>query len=77
MRPFSIIEDEGFKILIKTGQPNHYIPKRHTVARNMKQVFKKTHKRIQKMLKVWSNLCAANITESDLPEPQWSVEFRD
>jgi hypothetical protein len=48
MRPFSIVEDEGFKTLMKTGQPNHYLPKRQTVARDMKQVFNKTCKRVKK-----------------------------
>ncbi len=56
MRPFSIVEDEGFKTLMKTGRPNHYLPKRRTVARDVKQVFNKTWKRVKKMLKVISIL---------------------
>ena len=52
MRPFSIVEDEGFKTLMKTGRPNHYIPKRCTVARDVRYVFKKTKKRIAKILRV-------------------------
>lgn len=52
MRPFSIVEDEGFKTLMKTGRPNHYIPKRRTVARDVRYVFKKTKKRIAKILRV-------------------------
>jgi hypothetical protein len=62
MRPFSIVEDEGFKTLMKTGQPNHYLPKRWTVARDMKQVFNKTRKRVKKMLKVMSTLQNVNLT---------------
>jgi hypothetical protein len=54
MRPFSIVEDKGFNTLMKTGWPNHYILKRQTVARDVKQVFKKTRKRVQKLLKVKS-----------------------
>ena len=68
MRPFSIVEDEGFKTLMKTGRPNHYIPKQHTITRDVKQVFKKMRKRIQKMLKVRSILCEPNTTELDTLE---------
>ena len=50
--PFSIVEDGGFKNLMKTGCPDYYIPSQYTVARDVKQVFKKTHKRIAKMLQV-------------------------
>lgn len=66
MRPFSIVKDEGFKTLMKTGRPNHYIPKRRTVARDVKQVFKKTRKRIQKMLKVRPISCKVYTTELDV-----------
>ena len=52
MRPFSIVEDDGFKSLMKTGRPDYYLPSRHTVARDVKQVFKKTRMRIAKMLQV-------------------------
>ena len=54
MRSFSIVEDQGFKILMKTGRPEYYIPSRVTVARDVKHVFQKTRKRIGKMLKVWN-----------------------
>jgi hypothetical protein len=52
MRPFSIVEDDGFKDLMKTGRPDHYLPSRRTVVRDVKEVFKKTGKRIAKMLQV-------------------------
>ena len=52
MRPFSIIEDEGFKVLMKTGRPEYYIPSHGTVARDVKHIFKKTWERIAQMLKV-------------------------
>ena len=61
MRPFSIVEDEGFNMLMKTGRLNHYIPKRRTVARDVKHVFNKTRKRVKKMLKA-----RFNVTESGL-----------
>ena len=52
MRPLSIVEDEGFKMLMKTGRPNYKLPKRMTVARDVNQVFKKTKKRMKKLLQV-------------------------
>jgi len=52
MRPTSIVEDEGFKTLMKTGRPNYKLPKRITVARDVKQVFKKMKKRVAKLLQV-------------------------
>ena len=42
MRPFSIVEDEGFNVLMKTGRPNDYIPLQQMVARNIKYVFQDT-----------------------------------
>jgi len=50
MRPFSIVEDDGFKMLMKTGRPDYYLPSRRTVARDVIQVFKKTREHIGKML---------------------------
>jgi hypothetical protein len=38
MRPFSVVEDDGFKMLMKTGRPEYYIPLRRTVARDVKHV---------------------------------------
>ena len=52
MRPFSIIEDEGFKMLMKTGRLEYYIPSHVKVARDVKHIFKKTHEHIAQMLKV-------------------------
>lgn len=52
MRPFNIVEDDGFKTLMKTGRPEYYLPSRRTVVRDVKEVFKKTRKRIAKMLQV-------------------------
>jgi hypothetical protein len=77
MRPFSIVEDEGFNILMKTGRPNHYLPKRRTVARDVKEVFKKTRKRIKKLLKVRSIVCNVNRTEISVLGSCWSIEFCD
>ena len=52
MRPFSVVEDEGFKTLMKTGRPDYQLPSRRTVARDVRQVFKQTRKRIAKTLQV-------------------------
>ena len=52
MRPFSVVEDRGFCSLMKTGRPEYYIPSRSTVARDVKEVFKKVRTRIAKMLQV-------------------------
>lgn len=48
----SIVEDDGFKILMKTGRPDYYLPSRRTVARDVMFVFKRTRERIGKLLKV-------------------------
>ena len=52
MRPFSIVEDRGFPSLMKTGRPEHYLPSRFTVSRDVKDVFVKVRKRIGEMLQV-------------------------
>ena len=52
MRPFSIIEDEGFEMLMKTGKPGYYIPSRITIAWDVKHIFKKTLEHIAQMLQV-------------------------
>ena len=55
MRPFSIVEDRGFRSLMKTGRPEHYIPSHFTVSRDVKDVFVKVRKRIGEMLQVRTN----------------------
>ena len=52
MRPFSVVEDRGFRSLMKTGRPEYYLPSRSTVSRDVKEVFKKVRERIAKMLQV-------------------------
>lgn len=47
-----MVEDQGFKKLMKTGRPEYYLPSRVTVARDVKHVFKKARKCIAKMLQV-------------------------
>ncbi|THV04133.1 hypothetical protein K435DRAFT_649829 [Dendrothele bispora CBS 962.96] len=50
MRPFDIVKDRGFVCLMKTGRPHYYLPHPTTVARDVKQVFAKTRKRVADML---------------------------
>ena len=52
MRPFSIVSDEGFIFLMKTGRPSYYIPSASTVSRDVKTVFTKVRGRIAKILQV-------------------------
>jgi hypothetical protein len=52
VRPFSIVEDRGFKSLMKTGRPEYYIPSASTVSRDVRLVFARTRERIAKMLQV-------------------------
>ena len=51
-RPFALVEDEGFKSLMKTGRPEYYIPSRTTVSRDVKRVFARTRGRIARLLQV-------------------------
>ena len=51
-RPFNIVNDRGFRSLMKTGQPEYYIPSPSTVSRDVRQVFVRTRNRISKMLNV-------------------------
>lgn len=52
LRPFSIVKDRGFQSLMKTGQPEYYLPSPKTVSRDTKLMFARTRKRIAKMLTV-------------------------
>ncbi|KAL1725340.1 hypothetical protein EV714DRAFT_221514, partial [Schizophyllum commune] len=54
-RPFAVVEDDGFKRLMKTGQPDHYIPSCSTVSRDVKRVFVKTRTRIARMLQEYES----------------------
>ncbi|KAF8812979.1 hypothetical protein BYT27DRAFT_7271837, partial [Phlegmacium glaucopus] len=38
-RPFSIVNDRGFKNLMKTGRPEYYLPSPTTVSRDIRLVF--------------------------------------
>ncbi len=47
-----VVEDNGFKSLMKTGRPGYWIPSRSTVSRDIKSVFKNVRERAAKMLQV-------------------------
>ncbi|KAL1659079.1 hypothetical protein GGG16DRAFT_35762, partial [Schizophyllum commune] len=49
-RPFALVEDDGFKTLMKTGRPEYYIPSRSTVSRDVKRVFARTRTRVARLL---------------------------
>ncbi|KAI1784273.1 hypothetical protein LXA43DRAFT_901906, partial [Ganoderma leucocontextum] len=49
-RPFNVVKDCGFLVLMKTGRPAHYIPSPSTVSRDVKTVFARTRNRIAKIL---------------------------
>jgi hypothetical protein len=52
IRPFKVVEDCGFQLLMKTGWPEYYIPSALTVLRDVTLVFVQTHQQIAKMLQV-------------------------
>jgi hypothetical protein len=51
-RPFQIVNDRGFRCLMKTGRPEYYIPSADTLSRDVKKVFVRVRGRIAKALKV-------------------------
>ena len=53
-RPFQIVNDRGFRSLMKTGRPEHHIPSAETLSRDMKNVFIQVRGHIAKSLQVRS-----------------------
>ena len=51
-RPFQIINDCGFKKLMKTRRPDYHIPSMQTISCDVKRVFVQVRKHITKMLQV-------------------------
>jgi len=51
-RPFTIVNDEEFRFLMKTGRPSLYIPSASTVSRDTKRVFGVVRNRVSKLLRV-------------------------
>ena len=52
LRPFDIVSDVYFLVLMKTGRPGLYIPSPSTVSRDVQLVFAHTRDRIAKLLNV-------------------------
>lgn len=52
MRPFKMVKDRGFLVLMKTGRPGYWVPSPTTVSRDVKVVFARSRSRIAKMLRV-------------------------
>jgi hypothetical protein len=51
-RPFNIVQDPRFKVLMKTGRPEYCLPLPATVSRDVKKVFARVRNRVAKILKV-------------------------
>lgn len=52
--PFNIVEDRGFKKLMKTGpgRPHQYIPSASTLHRDVRAIFASTRQRLASKLQV-------------------------
>jgi hypothetical protein len=56
-RPFKIVNDRGFRNLMKTGRPEYHISSPETASRDTRNVFVNVRKRIAKMLQVSTVRC--------------------
>ncbi|THH29942.1 hypothetical protein EUX98_g4230 [Antrodiella citrinella] len=50
LRPFKIVQDPAFLKLMKSGQPEYWVPSPTTVARDVHQVFASVRQRVAEML---------------------------
>ena len=50
LRPFKMVGDRGFKVLMITGRPGYTLPSPSTVSRDIKEVFSRTRKRLASQL---------------------------
>jgi hypothetical protein len=77
-RPFDIVKDRAFQSLMKTGQPEYYIPSPSTISCDIKLVFAQTRQRIVKMLQVRMVLILlSQKNNKDSPGIQRTLEFCD
>lgn len=51
-RPYDIVTDRAFVMLMKTGRPEYKLPSPSTVSRDVQRVFERCRTRIAKMLQV-------------------------
>ena len=73
--PFLIIKDRSFKLLMKTGRPNYYLPSRSTVPWDICLVFAHMRNHIAKMLQVSSDTYHGEETLRDIPGTQQKNKF--
>ena len=52
LRPFKIVNDRGFKVLMISGRPGYKLPSPMTVSRDVRVVFVRTRARLARMLQV-------------------------
>ena len=77
LQPFNIVNDRGFRSLMKTGRPNYHIPSLATVLRDVKLVFAKTRERVARMLQVTFSLNKMTNVLTELTELRRQVEFHN
>ncbi|KAE9402042.1 hypothetical protein BT96DRAFT_816998, partial [Gymnopus androsaceus JB14] len=52
-RPFRMVRDRCYRWLQKEGRPNHYVPSKETVARDVKKLFLKTKEKLAEELQAF------------------------
>ncbi|KAG2740585.1 hypothetical protein P692DRAFT_20752968, partial [Suillus brevipes Sb2] len=50
LRPFDIVKDRGFQLLMKTGRPKYNIPSPRTISHDVRLVVAQMREQIAKML---------------------------
>ena len=54
-RPFELLNDKGYRRIMKEGRPEHYVPSLSTVSQDVKNTFKGAREQISKLLRVSVN----------------------
>ncbi|KAJ3758902.1 hypothetical protein EV360DRAFT_29620, partial [Lentinula raphanica] len=55
-RPFRIVQDRSYRWLQKEGRPNHYVPSKATVARDVKKLYEATKEQLAKEFEAYEYL---------------------
>ena len=71
IRPFDVISNESFHYLMKSGQPNMYVPSTSTVSRDVWLVFTRTCQRIARMLNVSQSIMTSSTIVTDLNSKEY------
>ncbi|KAL1937246.1 hypothetical protein VTO73DRAFT_13915 [Trametes versicolor] len=74
-RPFAIVRDRGFLMLMKTGRPEHAIPSPSTVARDVKRVFARVRCWLAKMLQEYDGDLSFTVDAWTSPNHKALVAF--